>query len=83
MSQQFRQQVGGVTFFFSFDPDDETMLHIFARHTKTAEDAIRAWFGGMPEWNEQHSRYNGVEVTWFWINEARRLVQVISCYSAS
>lgn len=86
MPRQHKLIIGGVTFYFAYDPLDPSMLHIFARHLKTPQDAIRAWLGGQAAWNEAHARfhshYQGIEVTWFWINERRRMVQVISCYDA-
>ena len=86
MPKQRKVTVGGISFYFAYDSTDPNLLHIFARHLKTPDEAIRAWFRGQPEWNEIHSRFHsraqGTEVTWFWIDEARRMVQIISCYEA-
>jgi hypothetical protein len=46
----------GIRFVFKMDPVDPNILHIYARHLTTIDDALDVFFGSMPGWNEQHER---------------------------
>ncbi len=37
-------EADGFSFVFAHDPADPAMLHIFARHLTTIEDALAVWF---------------------------------------
>lgn len=79
----------GITFLFATDEVDPDLLHIFARHMMSPEQAIDAWFNYDEEhWNEQFSRFeswwwqpNGwaIAVYWFW-RKKDDVVVVISCF---
>ena len=78
----------GYTFVFKSDPLDDTMAHIFARHTKTEEDAIRIWFDHSGErWNEEHQRFECFTETegLHWVYHDKdtdgTLIMVISCFN--
>jgi hypothetical protein len=54
MAKKFEQVVeDGITFVFKMDEVDPTLLHIFARHLTTIDDALDVYFGSTTAWNEQ------------------------------
>ncbi len=82
-----RVRENGITFVFKYDDDDPTLLHIFARHLTTIDDALDVYFD--PDvahtFNTRFNRYESYNAThglfWFWIDESARVVMVISCFA--
>lgn len=75
----------GFTFVFKSDSLDDEMAHIYARHLKTEEDAMRVFFTGTEtRWDEGMERFETFTDTeglqWFWIDEAARILMVTSCF---
>ena len=75
---------GGIRFVFRYDYDAPELLHIFARHLTSIDDALDTFFDGTTEvWNERHTRFETYSQThglfWFWIEEGR-VVMVVSCF---
>jgi hypothetical protein len=74
----------GVTFVFKHEEDYPDLIHIWARHRKTEEDAIYIFFNGTTARNEEHDCWEtkiGSEVLWwFWRNEERKIVMIITCF---
>ena len=71
---------------FKSDPLDDEMAHIWARHRKTEQDAIRIFFGAtISEWDKTHQRFESRTddegLQWFWIYEPKRVVMVTSCFN--
>ena len=81
--RQFR--ASGVTFVLKYDEADPTILHIFARHLTSPADAMRVFFAARPTWNETHQRFESMTDThglyWYWIDEAKRVAMVVSCFA--
>lgn len=79
-----RLRVRGVTFVFKYEEDHPDILHIYARHLKSPDDAIHIFFHGIHSWNEEHSRWEAVleneALYWFWRDEEEQIVMVISCF---
>ena len=73
----------GIRFVFAYDEDAPELLHIFARHLTTIDDALDTFFGGTTKRNEQHQRFETVTdsrgLFWFWIEDGK-VVMVISCF---
>jgi len=73
----------GIKFLFKFDEVAPDLLHIYARHLTTAQDAIATFFEGQSTWNEQFARFETNTQThclyWFWLKEGKD-VMVISCF---
>lgn len=82
-----RRRANGVTFVFKHEDDYPELLHIFARHRKTDEDAIFIFFEGTstaapipPNDNVMQTVYNDAEyLWWYWIDEVQKVVMVVSC----
>jgi hypothetical protein len=75
---------GGFRFVFKYDDDAPELLHIFARHLTSIDDAISTFFDGEEEtWNQEFRRFETYSKThgllWFWLEEDR-VVMVISCF---
>jgi hypothetical protein len=72
----------GYLFIFKMDAVDPQILHIWARHLKTPEDAIRIFMHGVDVWNAQHRRFetslDNELLYWGW-KEEDAVVFVISC----
>ncbi len=70
-------------FVFKVEYDQPGMLHIWARHLKTKDDAIRIWLEGTDKWNEEYNRYetslDSEHLYWFWL-EVDKVIMVISCF---
>lgn len=47
----------GIRFVFKCDTDDPTVLHIYARHGTTIENAITTFKTGVTRWNDQYKRF--------------------------
>lgn len=60
------------------------MLHIYARHLKNPNDAIYIFFNGNTSWNREKNRWETIlgeeGLWWFWLNEADKVVMIISCF---
>jgi len=74
----------GIRFIFKYDDDAPDLLHIYARHLTSIDDALDTFFEGEREsWNEERSRFETYSAThglfWFWI-EQDRVVMVVSCF---
>jgi hypothetical protein len=74
----------GITFVFKMDEVDPTLLHIYARHTTSIDDALDMFFDTRPTWNLQFERYESFSEThglyWFWLDEKAKVVMVVSCF---
>jgi hypothetical protein len=79
-----RVRSGGFTFLFAYDETDPSLLHIYARHLATIEDALRVWFDPQAEdvWNDQRERFETRGEThvlyWTWLNDGETVL-VITC----
>lgn len=75
----------GLIFVFAYDRTDPDLLHIFARHTTSIDEAIGTFFADDADtaWNEQRARFESYSEShglfWFWLEEDRT-VMVISCF---
>lgn len=74
----------GIRFVFKYDDDAPELLHIFARHLTSIDDALDTFFDGHTcGWNEQRARFETYSEThglyWFWIEEGS-VVMVVSCF---
>ena len=87
MGRYKRVRENGITFVFKYDDDDPSLLHIFARHLTSIDDALDVFFdaGAAEAWNDLHRRYERQSAThglyWFWLDEAGRVVMVITCFT--
>ena len=83
--QALQSQDRGHVFLFKYDTDDETVLHIYARHLTQPSEAIECFFAGKTTRNHERNRYETTTEThclyWFWMNEAERVVYVITCFT--
>lgn len=74
----------GITFLFKFDQVDPTILHIFARHLTSIDDALDVFFETKPIWNDKHRRFENYSdkhgIYWFWRNQPKREVVIITCF---
>jgi hypothetical protein len=83
--QRVAHPESGLVFVFAYDSTDPELLHIFARHTTSPEDAIDAFFEGTEDtlWNERYRRYETYSTThglfWYWIKPGE-VVMVVSCF---
>ncbi len=72
------------TFVFKYDEDNPEMLHIFARHSTTPDEAIQLFFTEDAVWHEERERFENHSQThglyWFWRDEDKKVVMVISCF---
>lgn len=74
----------GIRFVFKYDDDAPDLLHIYARHLTSIDDALDTFFDGEQEvWNAERSRFETYTRThglfWFWLEE-NRAVMVVSCF---
>jgi hypothetical protein len=74
----------GIKFVFKYEEDFPDLLHIYARHLTTIDDALDVFFMTEPEWNEQFQRYENYSEThgihWFWINKKQKVIMLVSCF---
>ncbi len=74
----------GILFVFNYDPDDDTLLHIYARHLTTPSDALDCFFDGTTVHNPKHDRFESRTAAhccyWFWLEE-QKVVMVITCFT--
>ena len=79
-----RCRMRGYTFYFKGDPQDPALLHIFARHLKKPQDAIRLFFSGETVWNSDRERFETMTdkecLFWFWISQVEKRVMAVSCF---
>jgi hypothetical protein len=79
-----RLKARGITFVFKYEPDNPDLLHIYVRHLKEPDDAIEIFFQGEKRWNVEQdlweSQLGNERMWWFWINEADRVVMVVTCF---
>jgi hypothetical protein len=86
VAKKFEQVVeNGIKFVFKMDDVDPDLLHIYARHLTSIDDAMDVFFSSTPaSWNEEFQRYESYNDThglfWFWINEPNKVVMVVSCF---
>lgn len=74
----------GIKFVFKFDDDFPDLLHIWVRHQKTIEVAIRIWCEhDSEEWNLRYQRFESRTknegIYWYWLKE-NKVVMIISCF---
>ncbi|HEY9680463.1 MAG TPA: hypothetical protein V6C86_02630 [Oculatellaceae cyanobacterium] len=84
MARKFEHVVeNGIRFVFKMDEVDPDMLHIYARHLTTIDDALDVYFDSEPSWNEQFERFENYTDThglyWFWLDEPK-VVMIVSCF---
>lgn len=75
----------GVIFFFAYDRDDPTQLHIYVRHLTDIDDALNVYFEAEEHrYNPQNKRFESFNEShglyWFWLNEEERKIMVITCF---
>ena len=78
---------GGVRFVFKYDEPDSSLLHIYARHLTSIDDALSVFFD--PEasetWNSERRRFERYNAShglfWFWLDEPNQAVMVITCFT--
>jgi hypothetical protein len=74
----------GIKFVFKMDDVDPNLLHIYARHLTTIDDALDLFFDTKPTWNQEFERCENYSEThglyWFWIDESKKIVMVVSCF---
>lgn len=83
-SRYKRLKANGVLFVFSYDKTAPDLLHIFVRHLVEPSHAIETFFDGETTWNAKHKRFETYTKShglyWFWLNEKKKHVMVISCF---
>lgn len=74
----------GIKFVFRMEDDAPDLLHIYARHLTTIDDALDVYFNTVPVWNERYERYENYSNThglyWFWLSEPDKVVMIVSCF---
>lgn len=76
----------GIRFVFKYDVDAPDLLHIYARHLTTIDDALDVFFdpSATQTYNAEHQRYERYGrshgLFWFWL-ERDAVVMVITCFS--
>ncbi len=63
------------TFVFKYDQNDPEILHIYARHMTTPDDAFVLYFNEDAIWDEERERYGNFSDThglyWCWCNKEK------------
>ena len=85
MAKKFQHVIeNGIRFVFKMDEVDPEMLHTYARHLTTIDDALDAFFDSTPDWNENFKRYENYTDThglyWFWLDQPGKIVMIVSCF---
>jgi len=79
-----RLKANGITFVFKYETDHPELLHIYVRHLKEPDDAIDIFFNGLTTWNAKQDLWEtsleGETVWWFWIDEVKQVVMIVSCF---
>lgn len=74
----------GIKFVFKYDDQAPDLLHIYARHLTTIDDALDLFFDEKAVWNEQFQRYENYSDThgmyWYWLNQQNKIVMIVSCF---
>lgn len=87
MPRYRRVRENGVAFVFKTDDDDPDLLHIYARHLTTIDDALDVFFdpAASETRNAAHDRFERYSAThglfWFWLDEPKKVVMVITCFT--
>ena len=80
---RIRDRSTGLIFVFKVDEDAPELLHIYARHVTTPEEAIDTFIRGETTWNEERQRFETSTDThcvfWFWLQQDA-IVMVVSCF---
>ena len=81
--EPYLDQESGLRFDFKCEPTQPSLLHIFARHGTSPQDAISTFFEGETNWNETRKRFETFTEThglyWVW-RVQDTVVLVISCF---
>lgn len=85
MQKKFQHVVeNGIKFVFKMDEVDPDVLHIYARHLTSVDEALDVFFDSTRSWNEQFNRYENFTEThglyWFWLDEPGKVVMIVSCF---
>lgn len=81
--KQIREQ--STRFVFKYDDDAPDLLHIYARHPTSVDDALDVFFNpsSTQNYNPEHQRYERYDgrhgLFWFWLVEPS-VVMVITCF---
>jgi hypothetical protein len=82
-----RVRENGITFVFKYDDTDPSIVHIFARHLTSIDDALDVYFdeAATQTYSDRHARFERFNAThglfWFWIDEPGKVVMVITCFT--
>lgn len=81
--EAYTDEASGIRFVFKRDADAPELLHIYARHLTTAEDAISTFFAGRTTWNNERKRFETMSSThglfWVWLKQGMEAM-VITCF---
>ncbi len=85
MQKKFEHVVeNGTKFVFKMDSVDPDLLHIYARHLTTIDDALDVFFNSAARWNLRFQRFENYTDThglfWFWLDESKEVVMIVSCF---
>ena len=87
MGRYRRVRENGIVFVFKTDDADPEILHIYARHLTTIDDALDVYFdtSARESVNPDHDRFERFNAThglyWFWLDQPGRVVMVITCFN--
>jgi len=87
-SRYERIREDGYVFWFAYDRKQPNMLHIYAAHGATVDDALGVWFDpdASQTWNEQQKRFETrgeshvVYWTWLYGNDGGQHVLIMTCF---
>ena len=75
----------GINFFFKYDISSTEQLHIYVRHLTTIDNALDVFFEGESTWNSEHQRFESKndshELYWFWLDDNKTKVMIITCFN--
>jgi len=79
-----KYRTNGIQFFFKYDEMAPDLLHIYARHLTTPQEAIETYFdANKTTWNDQFKRFETFSDThgiyWFWLEKDSKIL-IISCF---
>jgi len=81
--EAYTDRASGIRVAFWRDPADPGLLHIYARHLTTPEDAIETFLAAAPAWNGDRRRFETCSETHglfrYWLEQGA-VVMVISCF---
>jgi hypothetical protein len=87
MPKYRRVREQGTVFVFKMDDDAPDLLHIYARHLTSIDDALDVWFddAAVELHNPVHDRFERTNTThglyWFWLDQPGKVVMVITCFT--